>query len=292
MMRAYLSLGLLLACAPVFAEVIGKAGTTQIDDVEVRALVAALPEQARAAIARDPAAMEKLIRADLVRRAVLAEARTAGFDHRPEAIAAINNSQNEVLAQLWLASKAKVASDYPSEAEIAAAYEQNKSALQSPAQYRVAQIFLSAADGGDPGKLAQSVRKLAELAPKLAAPAADFGRLARENSDQAESAAKDGELGWLSEEQILPQIAAALRQLKVGETSGPVKTAQGFHFLKLLDKHAGKTLMLAEAREQLKTALRNRKAQELQQAYLESLGSRLSVSINQIALGSLQASLK
>lgn len=287
------AVGLLLAGSTLAnAEMIGRAGSAQIDEAEVRTLVAALPEASRAAVARDAAAMEKLIRADLVRRVILQEAKAAGFDRRPETIAALSNSQNEMVTELWLASKSRVPGDFPAEAEIAAAYEQNKGALTSAPEYHVAQIFLSAPDTGEPAKLAQAVRKLADLAPRLAAPAADFGRLARENSDQAESATKDGDLGWLTEDQILPQIAGALRQLKIGETSGPVKTAQGFHFLKLLEQRPGKALTLSESHDRLRAALRSRKAQELNQAYLEGLAGRAAVSINQIALANLRTSLK
>jgi peptidylprolyl isomerase len=287
------AVGLVLAGpALAVAEMIGRAGSAQIDDSEVRTLVAALPEASRAAVARDAAAMEKLIRADLVRRVILQEAKAAGFDRRPETIAALSSSQNEIVTELWLASKSQVPGDFPAEPDIAAAYAQNRSALTSASEYHVAQIFLSAPDAGEPAKLAQAVRKLAELAPRLAAPAADFGRLARENSDQAESATKDGDLGWLTEDQILPQIAGALRQLKVGETSGPVKTTQGFHFLKLLDQRPGKALTLSESHDRLRAALRSRKAQELNQAYLEGLAGRAAVSINQIALANLRTSLK
>lgn len=283
---------LLLAAGGAVAETIGKAGAVQIDDAEVRSLVAALPEAARAAVVKDPAALEKLIRSELLARAVVADAKSTGFDRRQATIAAVARAENELLAQLWLSDKTQVPPDYPSEAEVLAAYEENKASLREPARFHLAQVFLAAPDGADAATLARALRKVADLAPKLAAADADFGKLARENSDQAESAAKGGDLGWLAEDQILPQIAATLRALKVGESSGPVKTSQGFHFLKLLDRQAGKPLTVAEARDRLRTALRERKAQILQRAYLDDLGARLALSVNQIALHNLQLNLQ
>ncbi len=272
------------------AEVIGRAGSTEIDVAQVRALVAALPETSRAAVGKDINALEQLVRADLASRAVLTEAKNAGFDRKPETVTELNRLRDEALARLWLVSQVQVPAGYPSEADIAAAYEKNKAALQTPAEYRLAQIFIAAPDAADPARLSQALRKITELAPKLVG-AADFARLARENSEQADSAAKGGELGWLVEDKIVAEVRGAVRTLKVNDVAGPIKTAQGFHFVKLMEKKPSRPLTLAEARDALSAALRTRRAQELQQQYLATLGQKLSVSINQIGLAGLQAAL-
>jgi parvulin-like peptidyl-prolyl isomerase len=293
-MRSLL-VGILLVAAAncgLASDLIGKAGSIQIDAAQVRALVAALPEPSRVAVAKDLAALEQMVRADLASRAVLAEAKAAGFERRPEAVAELDRIHEQVLSQLWLASQAQVPASYPGEAEVSVAFNQNQAALQTIAQYRLAQIFVSAPDAADPGKLAQALRKIMDLAPRISVAGADFGKLARENSEQAETAAKDGDLGWLAEDQIMPEALSAVRLLKPSQVAGPVKTAQGFHFIKLLEAKPAQPLTLAQSHERLVTALRARRAQELQQQYLATLGNKLSISINQVELANLQAALR
>jgi foldase protein PrsA len=74
---------------------------------------------------------------------------------------------------------------------------------------------------------------------------------------------------------MLPEVVAAVRNLEVGATAGPVKTSQGFHYVKLLERKVAPTPTFEQAREQLKAALRARRAQELEQAYLAAIDTRL-----------------
>jgi peptidylprolyl isomerase len=158
----------------------------------------------------------------------------------------------------------------------------------APTQYRLAQVYIGLPD--DPAKLAAALRKAAEVAGKLAGdrPVADFGKLAEAYSEHADSAGKGGDMGFLPDNQLAPEVLAAVRALKPGEVAGPVRTAQGLHYLKLLDRKAGAPLAYAEARDALANALRSRRAGELSQAYLAALDKRLGISVNQIALAKLQ----
>jgi parvulin-like peptidyl-prolyl isomerase len=274
------------------SEIIGRAGAIQIDATQVRALVSALPAPSRTAVASDLQALEQLVRADLASRAVLAEAKAAGFERKPEVTIELNRIQEQALAQLWLASQATVPASYPTDADVNAAYEQNKAVLQTTAEYHLAQIFISAPDAAEPSKLAQALRRIMDLAPKISAVGADFGRLARENSEQADVVANSGDLGWLAEDKMLPDVLNAVRTLKTGQVAGPVKTTQGFHFIKLIEEKAAQPLTLPQSRDRLVKALRARRAQELQQQYLAALGTKLAVSINQVELANLQTALR
>lgn len=89
--------------------------------------------------------------------------------------------------------------------------------------------------------------------------------------------------------QMLPEIVAAVSNLDVGATAGPVKTSQCLHYVKLLERKLEPTPTFEQAREQLKAALRARRAQELEQAYLASLDAKLKVAIDEIALAQFSA---
>jgi parvulin-like peptidyl-prolyl isomerase len=271
--------------------IIAKAGSIEFRSADVQALIERLPAPERASVTSDLAALEQVVRAEMVRRAVLAEARAKGLERQPEALALLNRVHDEALVRLWLANQSTVPAGYPSTEELNAAYEANKQALAAPTEYHLAQIFVRAPDGADPAKLAAALRKASDVGA-LVAKGTDFSLLARQQSEHAESAGKGGDLGYLAENAMLPEIAATARTMKPGEVIGPVKTAQGLHFLKLMDKRAGAVPSLAEAHDRLEAALRARRSAELQQNYLSGLGSSLGVTVNQIELAKLRATLK
>jgi parvulin-like peptidyl-prolyl isomerase len=62
---------------------------------------------------------------------------------------------------------------------------------------------------------------------------ADFGKLARDNSDDKQSAVKDGDFGMVTQKSSYPDaIKAAVFALKQGEVSEPVKQPNGFYLIR------------------------------------------------------------
>ncbi|HTW73467.1 MAG TPA: peptidylprolyl isomerase [Steroidobacteraceae bacterium] len=277
------------ASTPADSSVVAQAGSIRLDGSDVRALVASLPAQTRTAVRTSLSSLEQVVQGDLVRRAVLQDAEASGFDRLPGTVSQLNQVRDEALVNLWIASKAVVPADYPSESELQAAYAANQQALASPTEYRVAQIFIAAPDGGDPAKLAAALRKAADVAARINA--GDFSQLAEQQSEDPQSAAQGGDLGYLPENRIMPDILAAVRRLSPGQVVGPVKTAQGLRFLKLLEKRPGTVPTLAQVHDQLVSALRRRRAAQLQQAYLLNYRTKLAVAVNQIELAKLQQTL-
>jgi peptidyl-prolyl cis-trans isomerase C len=62
-----------------------------------------------------------------------------------------------------------------------------------------------------------------------------------------------GDLGYFSEQDMVPEFSKAAFALKVGETSQPVKTDYGWHIIKLEDRK----MQGAQPLEAVKTAIRN-----------------------------------
>jgi len=287
-----LLLGLLFCSAAVADELVGKMGDVELRSAELMVILEAQPADNKRQLASDPGALERLVRSELMRKAVLNEAKQKGWDKRPELQPLIERAHDQVIVSTFVGSVAKPAEGYPSEEEIKQFYEANKAQLLAPAQYQVAQIFLPAAEGTDKAKAEEAKKKIGELSAKLGKSGADFAKLAKENSAHKESAEKGGELGWVSEEQMVPEIRRAITGMSKGEVSAPIKSTAGWHLIKLLDKKPAGTRSLAEVRPNLIVAMRNRKAQELERAYVEALSIKLPPTINQIELGKLQSGLR
>jgi peptidylprolyl isomerase len=270
--------------------IVAKGGTIELGSSDVKALVSSLSESSRATVSSNLGALEQLVRNELVLRAVSVEAKARNFEQDPATVRALERIRQEAVTRLWLASQATVPANYPSDAQIQATYDSAKSSLAAPTQYHVAEIFISAPDGSDPAKLNAALKKAVDLQGKLAT--ADFAQLARTQSDNPESAAKGGDLGFVAEDHLFPGMAPVLRGMKAGDVIGPVKISQGLLFVKLFERKDGAVPGLAEARERIVTVLRARRAEELQQAYLKDLSTKLAITVNQIELANLQPGLK
>lgn len=216
---------------------------------------------------------------------MLREARSKGWGDRPEIKARVDAAVKDVTARIittaYLESVAQVPADYPSDAEVNAAYEQAKASFNLPATYRVAQIYLPVApnDAADAKKVAEKAKKLA-----VQARAGDFAALAKAESQDKRSAEQGGEVGTLALADMLPEVRDTVAKLKVGQVSDPVQAAAGVHIVKLLDQQPARTATLEEMTPRLKQALRQQRQQQMLQDYLAKLAPADRVNIDTAAL--------
>ena len=97
----------------------------------------------------------------------------------------------------------------------------------------------------------------------------DFASLARQNSDDASSVVAGGDLDWINEGGMPPEMEEVVDSLEVGELSEPFRTDTGWHIAEVLDRRET-DLSRQYTRSQAANALRNRKFDlELQNWLLE-----------------------
>jgi len=283
---------LLLAAACVRAadaappDVIGQAGSLRVTAAEVKDTLAALGE-AGAAAGGDPAAAGQLVRSLLAQRLLLREAEAAGHDRRPETAARLARAREVALTESWLESVSAPPAAYPSEAELQAAYDNAKPRLALPRTWRLAQIFVALPKDAGTEAAAAADQKLARVRQALRDKPADFAALAAQYSEEAGSAGRGGEIGWLEENRIQPAILERLASLKVDALTEPVRLDDGWHIVKLLDVREPRTPPLEEVRRELVQRLRAEKARTSSEAHLADLLRRHPVAINELALAEL-----
>jgi len=84
----------------------------------------------------------------------------------------------------------------------------------------------------------QAARDRAERALSQLKDGADFAQVAAGYSD-AKDALKGGDLGWRPSDRLPPQFAEELQQLQPGQITAVLRSPNGFHILKLVDKRSG-----------------------------------------------------
>ena len=86
-----------------------------------------------------------------------------------------------------------------------------------------------------------------------------------------------GDLGWFSQDRIMPEISAAAFKLKPGEVSAPVRTQFGYHLIKVLEKKPANTATLDEARDQITAYLVREKRQQAVEKVVAGLREKAKI---------------
>jgi peptidyl-prolyl cis-trans isomerase SurA len=122
-----------------------------------------------------------------------------------------------------------------SDEEIDDASKRIKETANEP-QSRVAEIFLAV----DNPQQDDEMRRLAERLTEQMKHGARFSAVAQQFSQSA-TAAVGGDLGWLRSEQLSPDLAKAVAQMRPGELSPPIRSGAGYYLLLVLDRRAGRS---------------------------------------------------
>jgi peptidylprolyl isomerase len=281
-----LAAGLLLGVSATLQadnSVVAKVGSREIKASEIQPYLDALPAPERGALLADKAELGRFVRGILVRQAVLQDATAAGWDKKPETVAGLSRVRDQYLVESYLVEVGKVPADYPADDEVKRVYEAEKDRLQMPKRYELSQIFIAA----DEDK-ASAQKRAAEIAAKAKDRPADFGTLAKANSNDAASAARDGKLGWLAEESIAPEIRKGVVGLSKGQISAPIEGRSGYHVIKVDDVRDAGVAPFDEVKAELTNLLRNRRMALNRESHVASLLERQPVSVNELALESLK----
>ncbi|HTP47365.1 MAG TPA: peptidylprolyl isomerase [Casimicrobiaceae bacterium] len=103
-------------------------------------------------------------------------------------------------------------------------------------EYELAHILVVVPEQARPEQI-EARRRRAEEALRSIKSGGDFGQVAATFSDAAD-ALSGGNLGWRSGGRLPTIFAEAVRSMKVGDVSPVMRSAAGFHIVKLIDKRS------------------------------------------------------
>jgi len=168
----------------------------------------------RAAIERDGMSYQKF-RADIRNEIILARMREREVDNR------INVTETEI--DNFLTSQA---------------------ASQDADMFEIAHILVRAPEEGSPETL-QKLRAKVEEALKKLQSGTDFAQISASYSD-APNALEGGKLGWKTASQLPELFLEAVKPLKAGDLTPILRSPNGFHIIKLLDRRGGSSPLVIE----------------------------------------------
>ncbi|MBO9357153.1 peptidylprolyl isomerase [Bordetella petrii] len=140
--------------------------------------------------------------------------------------------------------------------DIASYYEQNKHRFGQPERRRASHIMIEVPAGASDEARKSARAKADALAKQAAADPAKFAELARANSQDAGSADKGGDLGWLAPGMLTGPLEKAIFGLSKDQVSGVVESPSGLHIIKVTEVQPAAIKPLDEVRDQISAEIR------------------------------------
>jgi peptidyl-prolyl cis-trans isomerase SurA len=124
---------------------------------------------------------------------------------------------------------------------------------------------------------AQAKAKIDTLRARIAG-GADFATVARENSDDPNSAGKGGDLGWFTQDAYGPEFGAQVAGLQDGQVSEPFKSSAGWHIVERIGTRQA-DVGDENRRAQLRETIGQRKLEEEWTRYQREMRNEAYVDI-------------
>ncbi len=237
------------------------------------------------------ALLEELIR----HRMLVQEARDAGIDQEPQFRALVERMLIQRLREKRLEDELET--EPPTDAEIAAYYENSRAAFSRPTRRQIAMIRLevpASADDSERRARRDQAEAARQAAVELPADITHFDAVAVEFSDDRSSRYQGGVVGWLIEEQAQryrwpgPVLEAAFSLEKVGQMSALIETPDAFYLLRLADMQPGRVQPLEQVADGIRHRLRRERARVLEQELFADIAARHSTEIDEAVLESIE----
>ncbi len=106
----------------------------------------------------------------------------------------------------------------------------------------------------------------------------DFATVAEAVSEDPQSAAEGGDLGWLSPGDTVPEFEEAMAKMQINELSEPIKTRFGWHLIEILERRSHDTTDEVK-RTQCARQIRAAKAEEERELWVRRLRDQAFVDI-------------
>jgi peptidyl-prolyl cis-trans isomerase SurA len=151
---------------------------------------------------------------------------------------------------------------------------QNRDKFEAGLKYHAFHMAITVEAPNSPAAWERAKQEIESIAVALAA-GADFAELARTHAKDPAG----GDLGWLARGELDAAFERPLLALQKGQVTAPIRSDSSYHILKLDDREELTAERLADARQQVRDLLLQKKAQERFDEWVETLKRRALIAI-------------
>ena len=163
----------------------------------------------------------------------------------------------------------------PSDADVEKYYTEHAAEFEKPPQIRVAHVLVRVPEAGGSEGEDKARAMIADVIKRVKA-GEDFGKLAREISEDPGSKPNGGDLGLVRKGEMVPQFEQAAFGLKAGELSPePVRTPFGFHAIKVSEVNPGVKTPLKDVAAQIRDRISAGEAERAAKARADDVRGKL-----------------
>jgi len=201
--------------------------------------------------------IEELIQRELLRQDAIGKK----LDKKPEFARKLNYMRDNML---MASAMQEYLEQHPLEdATLREEYDRQIANIKVPKEYKVRHILLKTEK--------EAKDTITELSTGK-----DFGELAKERSMDSGSASKNGELGWITKQKVVPKFGEAMEKLEKGKyTPNPVQSKFGWHIIQLDDIRDVALPSFERVKDRIIDALQNRQMQK----YVRDLREQAKIEI-------------
>ena len=250
--------------------VVLSVGDLKMTAADIEKVIQALPPAYRAFYGGSG---RRLLPLFIVRMKVLsAEAVKQKLDQQPDVALSLETARESVLADAaWKHMEAGIA---VSDQEVQDLYQKDKSLSE---QVRVAHILirtdnaaLKSGDPAHPGLPEPEAREKLEGIRKQILAGADFPLMAKKYSEDAATAPRGGEMGFIERDKVVPPVVNEAYALDTGQVSDLIPTPSGFEIIKVEEK---RTKSFEEIKSTLESQIREEKAGVMLRQLMQQSGA-------------------
>lgn len=205
-----------------FAKVNGKS----VSDSQVNLALGNLNEGQRKSVLRDPATRRQILNGLIDQEVLGQEAEKQKLDQDPTVRDGLEAVKRQYLANVLLERKLK---DQLTDKSVKKYFEAHKD-LYSTDLVKAQHILVA------------TEKEAKEMLEKASASDADFQALAEKHSKDPSAKSNRGDLGFFGRDRMVKEFTDAAFSAKAGTIVGPVKTAYGYHIIKVVERKSGKIL--------------------------------------------------
>jgi parvulin-like peptidyl-prolyl isomerase len=257
----------LIPLTQVSAKELAKVNDVSISDRDLTLSLSSLNEGQKGSVLKDSNSRKQILQDVIDRELVAQDGEKMKLDQETEFKELMVLYKKQFLASRVLE---KMVGPKLTPATVKKYYESHKYQF-SPDQARVQHILV--ADEGEATKMLQLAKD----------PKNDFQDLAEKHSKDPSAKNNRGDLGFVPRGQFVPEFTEAMFSIPEGEIGGPVKTAFGYHIIKVIQKKMAKPLEFHEVELQAREALK----QELIRNYVNDLKKQAKIKIDRAAVDKL-----
>ena len=149
----------------------------------------------------------------------------------------------------------------------------------SSERVRVQRVLIRLSPGASENEKKRAL-KTAEGVKKRLDAGEDFAKVAKEESEDPESAARGGDLGYVLRGVAPPELEKAAFSLGVGDTSGPVFTDAGYNVIRVTEKRAAEKPDYDRFKDELANFIAGAGFQRKVEAFVKGLRAKAAIERN------------